>query len=508
MILGPYLAVSAVEFNFVPFGVLAATCALFVIFGYLKDAICLLPLIGLFVAGKFNFIPVLHPAPTEIFPLLLIIYYLIAYVALQRKKPLTGPLYFFIPITVMALIMLYHEHSFGLRSAGGGSEGGRGGIFVVVAAIAYICGVSVNSPSPRLMFWTPLVCVAAAGASNISYFVTTYLPGTAPYFYIFTDNINQSAYSSEVLDSGVIVREGAQGVFGAEVLTFLIAYFPISTWWRPGRWWIIIAAIFCTALVVVAGFRSNLALFGLTILAGLWCFYGWRTLVALPVVALGIVTLTSLHTSRIIHLPDSAQRSLAFLPGDWDPGVVENTSASNDFRRKIIDVYLREDAAKNPLLGNGVSYDSDIFERYTYLWKYNEMPDGYYETEAFVVSKQFHNGWISLYDAEGAIGFGAFLAFTLSLVWCSGRMIFQRGVDRRSLLFPLKVWLFCNIFPALFGFFTVFGDFKSAFPYFCFFAILLVHIARIEKFGYWATVPVRQVPFDPSRTQPSVPAAT
>ncbi len=222
MIVGPYLAVSAVEFNFVPFGVLAAVCVVFVVFGYLKDGMCLMPLIGLFIAGKFNFIPVLHPAPTELFPLMLIVYYLITYAALQRKRPLTGPLYFFIPITVMALIMLSHEHSIGLRSAGGGSEGGRGGIFVVVAAIAYTCGVSVNSPSPRLMFWTPLLCVAAAGVSNIPYVVTTYLPGAAPYFYIFTDNINQSAYSSEVLDSGIIVREGAQGAIGAEALTFLI----------------------------------------------------------------------------------------------------------------------------------------------------------------------------------------------------------------------------------------------------------------------------------------------
>jgi hypothetical protein len=508
MIIGPYLAVSAVESNFVPFGVLAAMCAVFVVFGYLRDGMCLLPLIGTFIAGKFNFIPILRPAPTELFPLALVIYYLIAYTALQRKKFLTGPLLFFIPITIIALIMIYHEHTFGLRSEGGGREGGREAIFVVAAAIAYLCGVSVNSPSPRFLYWTPLFCVIAAVVSAIPYAVTTYLPGTTPFFYIFTDNINGTAYSADVLNTGTIVRSGAQSVVGAAVMTFLVSYFPVFTWWRPNRWWVALLSLGCIGLVLIGGFRSIFAEFGFTIFVALWCYYSWRALLVVPIFALGIVLITALHSSHAIQLPLAAQRSLAFLPGDWDPEVLDNTKASNDFRTNILKVYMREDAAKSPLLGNGLSYDSADFQRYSYLAMYQEMPDSYYGTEIFVTGKMFHTGWISLYDAEGVIGFATFLVFTLSLVWFSGRMVFQKGVDRHSMLFPLKVWMFCNLLTNLVSFFTVFGDFKFAFPVYCFYAILWVHLGRLERFGYWANVPVRQVPFDPSRTELSVPAPT
>ena len=502
LILGPYLAITAVEYNFYPIGAFVAACAVVAVFAFMRDRMSILPLIGTFIAGKFNFIPVLHPAPTELFPLALVAYYFIAYVALQRKKFLTGPLYFFIPILILSAIILYHEHSFGVRafSGSGGREGGRGAIFVLVATMAYLCGISLGSPSPRFLALTPLFCIAATLISAIPYTVTTYFPGTAPYFYIFTDSINDSAYSASMFDVGDVVRNQAQASAGAAIMTFLLAYYPIYTWWRPQRWWIVALALGCIVLVVMGGYRSALAAFGFTILVAVWCYSSWRALALVFPVVIGIFLATSLQDSHIVHLPVSAQRSLAFLPGDWDPEILGSTTASNDFRQRIQQVYLKEDASKSPLLGNGLSFDTVDFENYNYLAQHHEMPDGYYGTKIFVTGKMFHSGWISLYDAVGLIGFAAFLSFMLSLIWVSGRMVLQKGVDRSSPLFPLKVWMFCNILPPCIGYFTVFGDFKNAFPGFCYIAILLVHLNRIEKFGYHARVPVREVAFSPART--------
>jgi hypothetical protein len=503
LILGPYLAVSTVEFNFIPMGLFAGACGLVMIFGVLRDRMCLLPLIGLFIAGKFNFIPVLHPAPSEFCPLAAIAYYLIAYVALQRKKVLSGPLYFFIPIMVFAMIILYHEHGFGLRSLSSGREGGRGAVFILVAAVTYVCCVSITSPSPRFLAWTPIFCIAMASLSALPYTITTYFPGAAPYFYIFTDNINSSAYTESVIGQADIVRNQGQAWVASSVMTGLLAYFPIYSWWRPHRWWVAIVALICIALVVMGGFRSALAGFGLTILVGAWCYSGWRALfLVVPVVA-GIFLATALQDSHAIRLPEAAQRSLAFLPGDWDAAVVASTDSSNDFRQKITHVYLAEDAGKSPLMGNGLSYNTADFESYNYLAKEHETPDGYYGTEIFVTAKMFHTGWISLYDAVGLIGSAFFLLLGLSLVWVTGRMVFQKGVDRHSPLFPLKVWMFCNIFPGLISFFTVFGDIKSEFPGLCYYAVLWTHLNRIEKDGYRPPALVREVPFDPVRTEMS-----
>jgi hypothetical protein len=501
LILGPYLAVSALEYNFAPLGVFAGICGLAVIFGLLRDRMCILPLVGLFFSGKFMFIPVLHPAPTEFCPVAMIFYYLIAYVALQRKKVLSGPLYFFVPILLFTLIILYHEHSFGLRSFSTGREGGRGAVFMLLAVVTYVCGVSISSPSPRFLSWIPIICIAVAVVSDVPYTVTTYFPATAPYFYIFTDNINGSAYTASTIGEADVVRNGGQAQVAAAVMTFLLAYFPIYSWWRPHRWWVAILALGCVALVVMGGYRSGLAVFGLTIFAGAWCYSGWRALILIAPIVLGVFVVTGLQDSHAIHLPESAQRSLSFMPGDWDPDVLNSTDSSNEFRKKIEHVYLAEDVGKSPFLGNGVSFDTTEFERYNFLAKYYETPDGYYGTQIFVTGKMFHTGWISLYDAVGVIGFAIFVFLSGALIWVSGGMIFGREVDRYSRLFPLKVWLFCNIFPSAVGFFTVFGDVKLAFPALCYYAIAFTHLNRLEKFGYRPPIPMREVNFDPARTE-------
>jgi hypothetical protein len=500
LILGPYLAVSAVEYNFTPAIVFAVVCSMVAIFGFMRERMSMLPLIGLFIAGKFNFIPVLHPAPTELLPLVLILYYFIAYVALRRKKILTGPPYFYIPILILALIILYHEHSFGLRSTGNGREGGRGAVFVLVAAITYFCGVSIDSPSSKFLSRIPLFCIAGVIISAIPVIVTTYFPGTAPIIYIFTDNINGGAYTEAVANVADIVRNQGPATIGAAVATFLLAYFPIYTWWRPHRWWVAILVLVCFFAVVEGGFRSFLAVFGLTVFVAIWCYSSWRSLLLIPLLVVAVSAVIALQDSHVIDLPQSAQRSLAFLPGDWDPAVVSSTESSNDFRQRIQDIYIKEDAGKSPFLGNGLSYDSADFMKVHYLALTQETPDHYYSIQEFVMSKQFHTGWISLYDGVGLVGFAAFLVFTLSFIWVAGRMVFRKGVDRSSPLFPLKVWILCNTLPLLIGYFTVFGDFKTAFPTYCYFAILWVHLDRIEKQGYRASVPVREVPFDPSRT--------
>jgi hypothetical protein len=499
LILGPYLAITLVEFNFYPTGVFVGVCALAIVFGFLRDRICILPLVGCSIVGRINLIPVLHPAPVELFPLVMILYYLIAYTALQRKKVLAGPPYFFIPILILAFITLYHEHSFGLRSMNTGKEGGRPAIFIMVAAITYFCGISLNSPSARFLSLTPLFCLVASVISAIPYTVTTYFPSTATYFFIFTDNINTSAYAASQAAGTDIVRHQGQAEIGAQVMTVLLAYFPVYTWWRPHRLWVGILALGCVALVVMGGFRSGLAVFGLTAFVAIWCHISWRALLFIPVAALAVILVTELQNNHAINLPESAQRSLAFLPGNWDPDVLNSTSSSNDFRSNLQKVYLREEAAQSPLLGNGLSYDSADFVNLNYLAMTQETPDDYYLSKEFVMSKQFHSGWMSLYDAVGLIGFAAFLMFTVSLVWVCGRTVFSKKANRKSQLFPLKVWMFSNIFASLVGYFTVFGDFKFAFPGYCCWAIVWFHLNRIEKDGYRAPLSLREVPFDPAR---------
>lgn len=485
LILGPYLAIAAVSGNFSPLIVVGAIAFTTAVFGIWKDRVCVLPLIGLFLGGKLTFLP-LQLSPGEISSLALVFYYLVSYVALQRQQIKTGPMFFFIPILVFTAITFSHEHNFGLRALGGGREGSRGAILIMLAGITYLCGVSVNTPSASFFSRIPLICLAGVILTAVPYTISTFIPSTAPYLALFTTDINTTALSSILSDSSDtnIVRNSGPAYVGVFLMSYLASTFPIYTWWRPNRWWVAGLGMVCFALVILGGFRSTLFDFSIIVITCTWCYSSWRTLILAPPVLLAAAVLLQVQNSHLVSLPGAAQRTLSFLPGDWDAEATSEAESSNEFRQRIIDVYIREDAAKSPLFGNGLSYDSDEFARMNYLAKTQETADRYYETKIYVTGKIFHTGWISLYDAVGLVGSAAFCFLALSQIWILSRSIFGSGRDRSSPLLPLKVWLVANLVSSLIGYFAVFGDVKAAFPTYCYYAIIVHHLFRLEKFGH------------------------
>ncbi len=506
LIIGPYLAYSLLWGNLTPVLLIIGAAFLFFMFAIAKDMLCIAPLMGTSLAGTIMFLPG-KPDGFEFAAAAAILFYLITYAAMRRTRVLVGPLFFFIPIMIVAGIVFCHDPQTSLRLEGGDSEGGRKAVDLLLGAVSYVCCVSMNSPSARFFARTPIFCILASLITGIPYIITTYFPKASSFFYLFTNAINMDAYVVDVTGAGAdIVRSGSQGSIGASIVIFLLCYYPIHTWWRPDRWWIALLSLVCTCFVVLGGFRSEFVIFVFTVGMAIWCHSSWRTLILVPPLVAALAVAVGLQNSHLVHLPEAAQRTLAFLPGDWDSAPLESTKGSNNFRDQIRTLYLKEDAGKSPWFGNGMTYDSTEFARYNFLAQYYETPDHYYGIKTFVVGKLFHIGWISVYDAIGGVGSLAMIAFATSLIWSSGRMIFGKGADRNSPLFPLKIWIFSNVTGSVFGFLTVFGDFKTQFVYFCVVAIVWTHISRLEKFGYHPPVQDRIIPFDPDRANLAVPA--
>jgi hypothetical protein len=506
LILGPYLLGNALWGNFTPLLVVGAAAAIFCIFRVARDKLCIAPVVGYAMGGHVNFLPG-KLGYSEIGLIVVIGYYLIAYTALKRSKVMTGPLYFIVPIAIVTLIVFYHDHTAATKMTGGGRMGGRGPIFLMLGTVAYVCGVSMNSPSPQFLARTPIIFLVLGTLAALPYVITTYLPGTAPVLYMFSDNVNVGSYVESINDTGEIVRASGGAVIGIMLSIVLLSYFPIYTWWRPNRWWVAIVCLICTLMVILGGYRNEFVTYALMVGVAIACYSGWRVLLMIPALALVIVAATSIQNAHLVNLPLTAQRTLSFLPGDWDPEVASSAVSSNDFRRKISEVYMREEAFNHPLLGDGLTFDAAEFGEYSLLAQTQEIEDGYYSTKMFLAGKMFHIGWISLYDAVGLIGSAAYVFFVGSLIWVNGRMVFSKFADRGSILYPLKVWMFCNILPPFIGFFTVFGDFKTAFPCYCAYTIVLVHLSRLERFGYRPDTGMKPVPFDPERAKLPEPAS-
>lgn len=479
LILVPMALTNALEGDFMLMGVLGGLSGLLFIFFVLKEGTCALPIIGLYFAGRLNFLPFGLTAPS-IFTLGLVIYVFFEYFALKQRNVSPGPPILYIPILIITVIVGYHNRQVGLHALGSSAEGSRQGLMMMLGPLAYICGSSVFPPSVTFLSRIPWYCLLLGIITSIPNLLTSFFPGLAPYLYYLTDNVNLDAYRESLGYDTDIVRGGGFGSIGMYLELFLIAYYPIYSWWRPHRWWVSILFLISFVGVIEGGFRSSMALYGFIFLVGTWCYCSWRSLFLLPVACLVVFTVSVCAQSGLVDLPLSMQRSLSFLPGRWDAVVLESTAGSNDFRQNIEQVYKREYLYKSPWVGNGFLFDTREADMLTDMSRYGDTGDHYFTAKAFIVSKTYHVGWISLYDTVGLIGGIAFVALGVSMIWMSSRAVWGR-IDYQAPLFPLKVWLLCNITREFVGYFTVFGDIRNSFPAACAYAIILIHLYRVER---------------------------
>jgi len=274
----------------------------------------------------------------------------------------------------------------------------------------------------------------------------------------------------------------------------------MGTWLRPERWWIAGLSLVCVALSISCGYRSNMFDFMLLTMTGVWAYYSWRSILLPIIIMIAGLLFFMASSNDLIDLPLNklpliAQRTLSFLPGDWDEDAIASAKASNDFRNNIQDVYVDEYMNKSPLIGNGFSIDKKEFQYYEDALKGGGWADSsYLESKAFIEGKMYHTGWISVYDCVGIIGTLSFVILGWNEIRFVGHFIFGPKADRRSPLFPLYVWILCQLVMTLISFFTVFGDFKTTFMGFVIYGIVLSQLSDIEN-----TTEVPIIPIEPKK---------
>jgi hypothetical protein len=506
MILGPYLISLTFELNQLALLSFAAFVFLFGGFFFIKDRISLFPFIASFFSGNLNFLP-FGLTPDEIFSLMIILYYLVNHLALKRRPLQGGPRYFLFPMVIVGGIVLYHDHQLSLGALGGSQEGSRPGLLILLAVAAYLCAINIPCPSDKFISRVPIWCFLASFIGSSPMLVTTYFPALSPYVYFVFGNINMDAYILSLSggDASDLTRNGSLLTISSSLEGILVAYFPISTWWRPSRWIFIILSLFSMYGILTGGYRNSFLSFIMVFLLGAICYSRWRVLLMLPLFCLAPLALIFVQSNHFenIHLPTTVQRTMSFLPGQWDPEVMDSAESSNDFRDQIKKVYIKEYLGKSPWIGNGFSFDAgeaDEFDRLSHVQKSGDATS-YYETKAFLTSKNFHVGWISLYDAVGIIGSIAFIMLDLSMISLMVYFVFRKDADMKSPFYPLKVWLFCGQFASLVGYFTTFGSFSQSFVGFCNTAVLLVYLNQIEQRNTLKTVSLSpQISLSPLNT--------
>jgi hypothetical protein len=319
---------------------------------------------------------------------------------------LTRPLLLLAAVAVGTGLM---TGGFGVAALGSAHYGG-GRYFALLAAIAgYFVLTSRRIPPARAGLY--VACFFLSGLTGI---IGNLAAAGGPPFYflfsIFTSGWAQeqlSAQSQGAMNVGMVRISGLM-VAGAALYSYLFARYGIRGVLDFKRPWRVAFFLVAVGAGLFGGFRSYVALFGLTFIA-LFLVEGLHRTRYLPAL-LGVVLLGSVIVLPQAHrLPLVAQRALSFLPGRFDPIAVHSAETTLDWRYEMWKEVLPE-VPRYLFRGKGFGFDSsDLFLA--------AQSQGRFQSEYLagtITVGDYHNGPLSILIPLGIYGMIAFLWFLIA----------------------------------------------------------------------------------------------
>lgn len=472
----PFLTSQVLAGDFTLFALAVGLAFSLLLVNLLKDNIWILIPAFLTTQGRLNFIPANFSMMEA--AVLVSFAFLIFKLIFRHDTPFRfGPAWFYVPVAILAAILLAHwvaSRDIGLRLFGGENFGGRKYWSIFLGFLSTPLLFTMIRPRDPALFWIPLLYLLAACLDFGTFLVSTYAPGVAPLVYRFYSNVNLEAFRETITGafaSETIVRVGDVGFFAAAAQVVIFSYFPAHRWLRPAYWWCWPASLLCLLGCIFSGFRSYLFRFLVTVASAI--FISARVYL-LIFICLGAVAVTclALGQGRLFDLPLAMQRTLTFLPGDWDYLARESTEGSNKFRKSIREVYWKEFAPQGMWFGQGMTYGKEwtlagideFYMRSMSRIQYNEEYDRIQTARAFISRRQTHEGLEDIHLPTGWVGTLALIVlFASTSIWA----LYKVSKIQPSAVHPVQVWAISLLLVETLSYFAVYGDMSMAIPRIC-----------------------------------------
>lgn len=371
-----------------------------------------------FLAGTF---PVLGGqfTPFQLLMAIGVAKFFVGDVVLRRTKLKVGPHFDAFLIMCFMAVLTYHgiHDRFGMKFLGSSIWGGRHyiNVFVGLAAFAVIQSVPVQT---KLWAKLPYMILAVTTFDLLIAIITTIFPASIFKIYPFYSAVSVAGVEEITFGQSFTGRIGTFGNFGFIVVTIVLSTASVTQVLslanlRRG------ASLFLGfATVLYSGFRTSvfntLLVF---VIAGIRDLR-FKVLLLLPLIGISLFGLSVLN-SEFVRLPKQVQRSLAFLPGDWDAEMRADVRASNDFRTQIWTTFTREFFPARPWLGRGFGFKSEWGRVLAYRTDVEANRQN-------VETGNIHNGFLSCLDSFGVVGTFFFVLWNLSLLRRSLRVPFRK----------------------------------------------------------------------------------
>jgi hypothetical protein len=469
---------------------LATTVATFVITGVRRRAWLLVPF-AWGMGGGFGLLPL--PFSVRDWAVLLVFATWLVNVAFsrQRLRARWHVLDFVLLANFVWLAFTYYLNPVGLRAASSTTYGGRYYWNFIIAGMAYWVMVRLpESPKQATYFshaW--VIGLLVVGVLNIAVYA---FPGLTPYIFALYSGVATELFVAP----GAPVRLGALGIVGVGIARYLCAYYPPLTLFNPIRLrtYGLFGGLVC---IMLSGFRSALIVLGPIFFFG--AYFRRRTIeiVAIGAVGLALLAIAVMGHGNWFRLPYGVQRTISFLPGQWDQEVLDGAQGSAEWRFQLWRDIFRYRMIKNWWLGDGFGVEQQDFE----LTRLDS-------SEALILRGSYHNGPLTTIRYTGLAG----LVFFYSLMIAGAYYAFQCVKQcRGTILFPAAILVATELIWQPFHYTLVFGSFVTQLPDTIFFIAIVRLLMEMRARISTATPPedeqTRKTKFPPGRLNASASAS-
>ena len=467
------------------------------------------------IQGNLNFLP-LNFSIQELTILVVLVYIIFRMIFGLNVSWKPGPALLWLPLAGVVAVVMYHWISsgdIGIKLLGGTGWGGRKYFKVFIATLSIPLLASFPGLRIQDLQKVPLLYFLGAFVDILPDLLTTLIPGSAPYIFRVYSGVNVAEYGATLAgnfggEKG-ITRFGTLAKLGSALGLASLCYFPTRTWLQPNRLWVLPTLFMGGLLSAISGYRTNVFRYGVSLMAGLFTMMRFKALLLLPLLVAAALAI-ALTQGKVFDYPVQIQRSLNFLPGDWDAQATSETKDSSEWRGKMGDLFYKEYFQKAPWIGQGYHYDPNLAKTETDIYlsiarRQAEAGDEYADVRGFIEMRQPHEGPIHILLVTGSVGTFFFVVYCFALfVYSFGSVMRTPSRD----VTPIQIWAVAALAPQILGFFIVFGDLSSFLIQVCPVSILLYRFERL-KAAARTTPPVPLQPpepnyeYEPSLHQPA-----
>ncbi|MDB4577234.1 hypothetical protein N9115_01040 [bacterium] len=366
-------------------------------------------------------------------------------------------------LVMFTVVLAFIRNPVGLKVFGNTELiGGRPYFEVLMALVAY---VMLSSIKPNIQWFNriPVINLVTAGLLAIGGGVAFFVPDVGMVLYHiysgFMPNIATESMSTADAESVSVGRSAFLSPISLVIVYFLYAHRPPIQSALPTKPLGFAALLFAVACGLASGFRSLFGAHGACFFLASMVWSGFRGAFLALFLALVVVGLVS-GSSYFVTYPDQIERSLSFLPGDWEQWVVQTGTDSTDWRVEMWEEALYGDGIKNKYLGDGFGVsraEMEYYQTQTLLGQATPADSQRY----YLLTGSLHSGPITAIRFVGALGLLIYLILAISVA-VGFTKLWRLCIRRRE-----KILVGFFALPALyhpFYFLLIFGSYDNDLP--------------------------------------------